>query len=375
MLEDLPLYICCEIEGMIETMSLLYTYDKDLIRTTLKTKKYQKLMLQFPEGMLGDFLQDVIAFLTTEFPNVEYVISADPSYGACDLAFHNMLRNHCDLLIHFGHNVFRPRPGEGKRNLLNYQYMGHNIEVLYVPTRANVDILPISRECFIQASTMGWQVIGIATTVQHIHQLAAAAKLGADMGFQIKIFGSGQILGCDVQAALQIKEDVDGFIVISGGQFHGKGVILGTGVETIVGDPFTNKITFYSSDVYLTHIKKRYAAITKAKEATRFGIVISTKSGQFEERMAEVAKKWLRERGKEAFIISCENFTPSVALNFPFIEVWVVTACPRIVVDDAHKFLRPLLDFNELAVVLGKRTWERHVKYSLIPWNNVRPLH
>jgi 2-(3-amino-3-carboxypropyl)histidine synthase len=45
-------------------------------------------------------------------------------------------------------------------------------------------------------------------------------------------------------------------------------------------------------------------------------------------------------------------------MQFPGIDAFINTACPRISLDDAPNFGKPLLSLNETLVLLGEMKWE-----------------
>ena len=61
--------------------------------------------------------------------------------------------------------------------------------------------------------------------------------------------------------------------------------------------------------------------------------------------------------GKEAVVIEMENVSPKKLDAFG-LDAWVSTACPRIAIDDALLYEKPMLTFPELEVVLGLREWD-----------------
>ena len=89
------------------------------------------------------------------------------------------------------------------------------------------------------------QVIGLASNVQHIHQLEKAKQILEENGKQVLVGRAsgwlkypGQVLGCDYGSVRAIAERVDAIVVLSGGDFHALGIPLSTGKRTIVVDPF-----------------------------------------------------------------------------------------------------------------------------------------
>ena len=84
----------------------------------IKDLKAEKVGLQFPEGLKVHAIK--IARQIEQETGTLVIISADPCYGACDVADIDM-GDSVDVLIHFGH---RPLP-------LNYE-----IPVIFVDARS-----------------------------------------------------------------------------------------------------------------------------------------------------------------------------------------------------------------------------------------------
>ena len=57
---------------------------------------------------------------------------------------------------------------------------------------------------------------------------------------------------------------------------------------------------------------------------------------------AKELKKILEEKGYKAFIIVMDDITPEKLLGYQ-VDAFVITACPRIVVDDWKNYTKPLL--------------------------------
>ena len=76
----------------------------------------------------------------------------------------------------------------------------------------------------------------------------------------------------------------------------------------------------------------------------------------------------LEESGREAFLILLDDVSPNLLLPFIDIDAFVMTACPRIAIDDSKMYKKPLLTPPELEIVLGKRKWEDYeideIKYN-----------
>jgi 2-(3-amino-3-carboxypropyl)histidine synthase len=154
---------------------------------------------------------------------------------------------------------------------------------------------------------------------------------------------------------------VDGFLFIGGGDFHPLGVTMETGKKVIVADPYNDEVR--SIDELTRRIlRQRWIAIEKARKATKFGIIVGLKPGQRKIQSALKAKEKLKKAGKEIVLLAAGEIRSESMINFQDIEVFVITACPRLATDDHLRFTKPILNEKELAIMLREEKWEDYVK-------------
>jgi 2-(3-amino-3-carboxypropyl)histidine synthase len=301
-------------------------------------------MLQFPDGLLGEFCSQIINYFQSK--NIEVLIAGDPSYGACDLPIHQAELLSVDAVIHFGHSTFAfPPPKSG-------------IPIHYISVDVQVDIKWNLIHQEIQK--LGWKSVGIVTTIQHTSILKQANQLTAS-GIQVKVHKEGQILGCNQNRAMKIAKQVDGFLVIAGGNFHASPIVVATNRSTLRYDPFNLEFKLYNKHFRDDYLKKRYAMIIKAREAKTWGVLLSMKSGQISNDHGKKLVKMLREAGKQVITVPMYRIDPHHLTNFEKIDAWVINLCPRIATDDFISFNKPILTTRELAVALGVLSWERFI--------------
>jgi len=158
----------------------------------------------------------------------------------------------------------------------------------------------------------------------------------------------GQVLGCDVSAAIKIQNKVDALLYIGSGRFHPIGVAINTKKDVFIFNPATNifsKLDEKEIEKYKKNKKVRYV---KFLHANNIGILVSTKLGQCSYKKAVGIKKNLEGKGKKAFIFAFDTLNSNEMENFPFIDFWVNTACPRIANDEDKK---NVIDMNELDLI------------------------
>ena len=76
-------------------------------------------------------------------------------------------------------------------------------------------------------------------------------------------------------------------------------------------------------------------------------------------KMCPLIKEKLEKRGLTATLLALREVTPSALMQFPGLDAFINTACPRLSLDDASAFLKPLLSLNEALVMLGELKWEK----------------
>ncbi len=328
-----------------------FDLEEERIKQEILKLGAKRVLIQVPEGLKPEAPH--IA-RTIEKLGVQAIISADPCYGGCDLAIAEAESLGVDLIIHYGHT-----------KLVKYE----RVPTLYIEARATLKVdstvekaLPLMEK---------WRRIGLVTTVQHVQTLDEVREMIIRSGKTVVVGDTrrlsypGQVVGCDYSNAISIAKDVDAFLFIGGGQFHALGVALATSKPTVVADPFDG--TAFSVDPEAEKIlKQRWAAIEEAKKAKNFGIIIGIKPMQKRLEEALQIKEKLEQAGKVANLLAAREITPEVLMEFPSVDAFVNTACPRISLDDAARFKKPVLTTNETLVVIGRLSWEELCKKGLL---------
>ena len=112
-------------------------------------------------------------------------------------------------------------------------------------------------------------------------------------------------------------------------------------------------------------LRQRWASIEEAKKAKTFAVLIGLKSGQKRLDEALNIKKQLGKKGNTVHLFAVREVFPETLMNFPTVDAYVNTACPRISLDDASIFRRPVLTMNETFVVVGELSWVELCKKGL----------
>ena len=327
-----------------------FDFEEERIKQEILRLNAKCVLLQMPEGLKPQAPQ--LAKLVERVGALP-IISADPCYGACDLATSEAESLGADLIIHFGH-----------ARLLKHE----KVPTLYLEARA----IQTVDEAVLAALPLlsGCNHIGLATTVQHVQTLDLVREILVRAGKTIEVGDAnrlpypGQVVGCDFSNAKFVTKDVEAFLFVGGGKFHALGVALATGKPTIIADPYSGRA--YSIDEEVKKIlKQRYASIEEASRAKTFGVLISLKPGQKHLEEALRIKSAIEKMGKSCCLFALREIQPNVLMEFPTVDAYVNTACPRISIDDASRFSKPVLTVKEFNVVSGESSWENLLKSGL----------
>lgn len=326
-----------------------YDYKIDTIKDKIQELNAKNVILQFPEGLKTDAIM-VAEEINSVVDDVNIIIDADPCFGACDLA-DNKVNGHIDLVVHFAHTALPIKT---------------ECPVLYIEAHSSADInAPILDA--INKLDDDVKTIGLVTTTQHIHKLDDMIEIFKSNGYTVVLdngigTSTGQVLGCNFTSIKNLNVDV--IVYVGSGDFHALGVKLFTKKPVILADPFTGRARDIDK-FYDKILRIRFARITKAKSAKSYGIIISSKKGQLRFELALKLRDLLEEHGLKAQILNMDYIAPDRLLPFN-LDAFVMTACPRIAIDDSAMYKKPVITPQELEIVLGLRDWEDYMMDEII---------
>jgi 2-(3-amino-3-carboxypropyl)histidine synthase len=249
----------------------------------------------------------------------EPVVSGDACFGACDL-----VTEEGATTLHIAHS----RMLADERVV--YEEWPHDV--------------PLGKAVKAALPLLKGKSVALATTVQHLHRLGEAAKLLEAAGKSVVLAPrgercayDGQVLGCDFSGAKRAAADT--FLFIGSGRFHPIGLAYYTKRRVVRADPFTGEAEEISSTQWE---KERALRMTKAMKAKRFGVVVSTKPGQRNDKLAREVVAKLRKKGFETVLILASFISPDALTNLA-LDAYFITACPRLVIDDWKSYPMPIL--------------------------------
>ena len=322
----------------------------DYVAAWIRDGGYASVALQLPEG-LKIRATEIVDFLTDN-TDAEFVVLGDPCYGACDI-FADFKRV-ADALVHFGHS---PIPSQ---NITE--------DVLYIEAYYKVDV----SEAIMKNIDSFPSKVGLLATVQYagcLDQVKGILERSGREAFISKgddrICYPGQVLGCNCSAAECISDDVDMFLFIGEGDFHPLAAAFGVGKDMRVLNPITGEMRSVD-EVRDRILRKRFAAIERARSANSFLVIVCSKVGQRRDATADDIIAKIRKAGRKAYRAYMNELSPQGLMSYR-VDAFVSTACPRLAMDDYSRYDRPMLTPIEVEVALNLRKWDDYAFDAIRP--------
>lgn len=202
--------------------------------------------------------------------------------------------------------------------------------------------------------------IGIFSSVQFRNNLDEVRKLLLEKkGFTtetskpLRTSIEGQMLGCDsYKDALKVDLDgLDGFIYIGDGYFHPNALLLAQEneeeIKPVILMNIVQQITEVIDGKHIEkYLKKKKACLAKFYSSDNIGVFVTTKWGQeYKDAALKLKQKYPK---KKFYYFVGDNFLDTEMENFPWVECWVNTACPRIGQDDILRHKKPVVNIKEI---------------------------
>ncbi|BDB97189.1 diphthamide biosynthesis enzyme Dph2 [Saccharolobus caldissimus] len=331
-----------------------YNFDEERIIHEIEARNAKKVLLQFPEG-LKYFSIEIVNKLRKKIPNVDFIISGEPSWGACDIAEDEAIQIGADLIVHFGHTP--------------YTWYYPKFPTVFINAESTIKLTNEALEDLVKKiSKYNGNKISLTATLQHIKMLQEVKSFLENMGYEVvigkpssKFMFDGQVLGCDYKAA-EVPADI--YVIISGGMFHALGLGLSTNKPTIKLDPYLQKSEDVTNEVNRI-LKIRYGKIMQAMDKRNWVIIQGIKVGQNRPLMVKYFYDELTKRGYNVYIVTNKVLTIDVLRNIDrsYIDVYLVTSCPRLPIDDLYNYEKPVLTPGEAKMIINNN-FERYI----FPW-------
>jgi len=192
---------------------------------------------------------------------------------------------------------------------------------LFIPVKSKI---VVDKAKIIESAKKLPKNIAIAYTSQYEIQ---AKEIKTILSKSHNIIDFIQVLGC---SRPKIKSKA--ILLIGDGKFHAVSLAVETGFPIYICT--SNKIEKISDKEINKLKQKQKASYVKFLNSNKIGILVSTKPGQQNLKTAINIKRNLKN--KTSYLFICNNIDVGQFENFPNIQSWVNTACPRIDMNDSR---------------------------------------
>ena len=363
-----------------------HDFQLDDLVERIKDNDHRLVALQVPEGLKMQAL-DMMDAIEDE-SSAKVVLAADPCYGACDLVHDKMRMMGVELVAHMGHSAMNIDSGM-PTHFIPVTYDGDPEIDPVVPILARHKAIAEARlsnkeggelteeeaqERFLDAvgrvAPLSGTKLGLVGSIQHLHLLIEYKERLEKAGFDVEIpIGGarltfpGQVLGCNYSGD---DPTIGHYLFLGSGDFHPIGLVMHTGKPLALLDPYTGEASEMSLERIERILRQRMGLIFAVDNANSFGILIGEKPGQMRRNLAIRMKRLLETHGKKGYLLALDHVGPELIDFYP-VDAFVNTACPRIAIDDAVKYAKPLITPFELEVALGEKQWENGYLFDEIP--------
>jgi len=362
-----------------------HDFQLDELIGRIKNNDNRLVALQVPEGLKMQALE-MMDSIETE-TSAKVVLAADPCYGACDLVHDKMKMMGVELVAHMGHSQmnidsgmptqFIPVTYEGDPEIepvLPILEMHRTIAL----QRMSEEVSELSeeekqdrfRDMVGRVNKLNDTKLGLVGSIQHLHLLedfkTRFEKAGFDVTIPVggaRLTFPGQVLGCNYSGD---HDDIGHYVFLGSGDFHPIGLVLHTGKPLAMLDPYTGEASEMSRERIERILRQRFGLIMAVQDSNTFAILIGEKPGQMRRTLALRIKRLLEKHGKKGYLLALEHVGPELIHFYP-VDAYVNTACPRIAIDDAVKYDKPLITPYELEVALGEKDWSEGYQFDEIP--------
>ncbi|XP_057450153.1 uncharacterized protein LOC130741317 [Lotus japonicus] len=306
----------------------------------------KRVALQFPEGLLMYSL--VLSDIFTTFAAVSHCfVLGDVTYGACCVDDFSAVALGADLLIHYGHSCLVPIDSTTIPCLYVFVDIKINLDHLVDTVRMNLD---------------GITSVVLAGTIQFASAIRAAKPELEKLGFRVlvpqsKPLSAGEVLGCTApKVAVNTFDDSNESVLVfvADGRFHLEAfMIANPAMKAFRYDPYMGNLFLEEYD-HVGMKRSRKDAISKAKGARNWGVVLGTLGRQGNPKILERLEKKMRDKGLDYTVVLMSEISPTrIALFEDSLDAWIQIACPRLSIDWGDAFGKPVLTPFEAEIALG----------------------
>ncbi len=202
-----------------------------------------------------------------------------------------------------------------------------------------------------------YKTVALFASVQFVNNLDTVKKQLEENQIRVimttpdRVHVRGQLLGCNnFHGSLNLQAEVDSYLYLGDGRFHPLALVYSQKnnlnlKEVICNDPLAKKITLLTINDVKSILKKYKGALIKFLSSKKVGVIITIKPGQEQFRPSLKLAEKFPDKQFYYFVDNAVSFDQLE--NFPFIDVWVNTACPRLGFDEQEKFVKGAINLTD----------------------------
>lgn len=201
--------------------------------------------------------------------------------------------------------------------------------------------------------------LAVFCSIQFREKLSEVCEFLHSLGFTTEISQpdrssiEGQMLGCDSYADnLNLDlSGIDGFVYVGDGYFHPNALLFAQENEDVIKPVVLMNVVqqiveVIDGETISSYLRKRKGNLLKFYTSSVVGVFVSSKWGQeFLESSLRLEEMF---PDKSFYFFVADNFLDMEMENFPFVEVWVNSACPRIGQDDVVRHPKPVVNIKDV---------------------------
>jgi 2-(3-amino-3-carboxypropyl)histidine synthase len=200
--------------------------------------------------------------------------------------------------------------------------------------------------------------LGLVASIQHLDLVGPLTAALEALGTSVRtapgdrrLTYAAQALGCNYTTAEAVAAGVDAFLFLGTGRFHPLGLAFAVDRPVYSLDPLQQTLEPPLDRSAL--IRRRQLLVAGCRSARRWGILASTFVGQDRSPMARALQAKAIAHGHEAEILVFGRLDPADLIGRD-LDAYVCTACPRIALDDAELYPKPMLTAPEFLMAIGE---------------------
>ncbi|XP_006819822.1 2-(3-amino-3-carboxypropyl)histidine synthase subunit 2-like [Saccoglossus kowalevskii] len=333
----------------------------------IKSGKYQKVALQFPDHLLVDSV--AIATELEKNTGAKLFVLGDTSYGSCCVDEIAAQHVNADCIIHFGRSCLSPT----RRLPVLYVFGRQEVDIDHCSSVFNKLIEDTSTHLVVMYDVVYSHIISLLEAkLSHIYSNMVISKFKYENNSTEKDNYNG---GTEPNL---VTDDIQTFTIsgrqvsLSPGKQIADYIILYIGGESLTLTNLMmslNRCTFFTYDPQTRRgqqetlninkaLMRRYYLIEKAKDARVVGIVAGTLGVADYMNGISRVKQLVKKAGKKSYTFVMGKINIAKMANFMEVDVFVLISCPENSLIDSSEFYKPIVTPFEMEIACNQaREW------------------